>query len=457
MKKEIIGLITCILLNIGNTTLAIDKPPTVEVNPPKLVSSNTYEDVVSIKNIKYSNEYIDINIKLPKINVGNKITKKIMNDTIEKDILKLKDDIEKEARESYKTYKNKEEYRRYSFDSDFKVMYDKNNILSIVNTIYFYTGGAHGITIQQAYNFDTNTGKLAYLKDFFYEDENYRNVILNKVKKEINSNKELYYSGIENSINGIPIDQKFYLTENDIVVFYDVYDIAPYVAGIREFKIPYSKFNKGVKDKINVKVDNIMIKNNRYVKENEKISEYLYYPEIRNLTNPVVEKKVNTIIQNDIENLRKQSKKLSNDGKKIGLSVYNIDYFLNDNIISLDITYSANDGTMINSILYDKGYNFNVINGKFYELKEVFKEDFDYVEKINSIINSQIKTINETSSYKYKYKFNGIKENQEYFIYRGNLVIMFNAGEILNKDFGNIKFYIPMNKFDDNVNKLFGE
>ncbi|WP_010296539.1 DUF4163 domain-containing protein [Clostridium senegalense] len=76
------------------------------------------------------------------------------------------------------------DFRKYSFDSEFEVTYDKNNILSIVNTIYYYTGGAHGMTIKKPYVFDTNTGKIAYLKNFFDKNENYRNIILGEIKKK---------------------------------------------------------------------------------------------------------------------------------------------------------------------------------------------------------------------------------------------------------------------------------
>lgn len=455
MKSITIGIIICILLNFNATALATNKPSNVEVNPPRLVNANKYNSIVESENIKYSNEFIDVNIKLPKITTNNKITDKIMNNMISKDILELKDEIEKDAAKTYKEFPENGDFRKYSFDSEFEVTYDKNNILSIVNTIYYYTGGAHGMTIKKPYVFDTNTGKIAYLKNFFDKNEDYRNIILGEIKKEISTHPEMYYDNIISSLNGIPIDQNFYLTNEGVVVFYDLYDIAPYVAGIREFKVPYNIFKYGFNPNLSVKADNIMIKKDKIVKENGNYSEYIYYPEVINLPNPIVEKKINTIIERDIDDFKNESIKLGGKDKKIGLAVSSIDYFLNDNIISLDITYSANDGTTLNSILYDKGYNFNLNSGENYKLENVFKKNFNYVEQINSIIDSQIKNMKSTSDYKYDYKFTTINKNQQYFIYRGNLVIMFNAGDILDKDFGNVKFYIPLNKFGDNINGIF--
>ena len=37
--------------------------------------------------------------------------------------------------------------------------------------------------------------------------------------------------------HGIKENQKFYLQDGKIVIFFDLYDIAPYVAGIPEFPI----------------------------------------------------------------------------------------------------------------------------------------------------------------------------------------------------------------------------
>ncbi|WP_010296527.1 hypothetical protein [Clostridium senegalense] len=92
------------------------------------------------------------------------------------------------------------------------------------------------------------------------------------------------------------------------------------------------------------------------------------------MPNPIVEKKINTIIERDIDDFKNEAIKLGGKDKKIGLAVSSIDYFLNDNIISLDITYSANDGTTLNSILYDKGYNFDLNSGENYNLESVFKK-----------------------------------------------------------------------------------
>lgn len=456
MKYIVSIIIACLMLNMN--VLALDeneKNPTVEVNPPRLVNAQPYNQSVISKNINYTNDYIDVDIKIPIIKYGNKITEKSMNKELSKEILELEEKLNKEAKENYTDQKDGE-FRKYSFKTDFQVEYENRNIISIIENIYYYTGGAHDMILKNSYNFDMNTGNLIYLKDLFKNDVDYRKIIVDEVKEEINKEPGLYYDNVASSINGIPINQRFYLTKDGIIIYYDLYDIAPYVSGIREFTIPYSKVKDMLKEDISVKVDNVMINKNEEVKVEDNINEYIYYPQMENLKNPIIQNKINTIIKNDIKDFISKSKNSLN-GSKIGVSVYNIDYFLNDNIISLDLTYSANDGTVTNYILYDKGYNLDLTTGENYKLKDVFKDNFDYVTNINNIIKKEIEKNNSNSEYKYDYNFKSIKENQEYYIYRGNLVVMFEAGEILSKDFGNVKFYIPMSIFDNNVNPIFKE
>ena len=467
MKKIIFGIIVCLIFSINSIVLAKDKPPTVEINPPRLVSAPNYNAIVEPKEIKYTNDYIEVDLKIPVITYNNKVTEKIMNDKIEKPIMDLKNSTEKEAKEFFNTKEKDQPFMKYNVTSDYEVTYNQGNVLSVVVTLYNYTGGAHGNTEKIAYNFDLNTGKTGYLKDFLYEEDNYRKVILDEVRNQISKEPEKYFKDTLNTLHGIPYDQNFYLTKDGIVVYYPLYDIAPYVAGIPEFKIPYSKFKHGLKKDVSIKSDNVSIEKEQSVKKGENYSEYLYYPQIKNLDNPIIEKQINTIITKDISNFTKDVKKkaeLSKGKLNIynrpviwGASVYSDEYFVNPDLISIDITYSANDGSTINYILYDKGYNFNLITGENYKLSDVFKKGTDYVTLINTEINNQIENIIKSSEYKYDYNFKTIKAEQPYYIYRGNLVILFEAGEILSKDFGAPKFYIPLYKFDDKVNPQFIE
>ena len=55
----------------------------------------------------------------------------------------------------------------------------------------------------------------------------------------MNESPENYFIDV---FKGIGDNVQYYLTKDDIVIFFQLYEIAPYSAGIPEFKIPYSVF-----------------------------------------------------------------------------------------------------------------------------------------------------------------------------------------------------------------------
>ena len=137
MKYIVSIIIACLMLNMN--VLALDeneKNPTVEVNPPRLVNAQPYNQSVISKNINYTNDYIDVDIKIPIIKYENKITEKSMNKELSKEILELEEKLNKEAKENYTAQKDGE-FRKYSFKTDFQVEYENRNIISIIENIYY--------------------------------------------------------------------------------------------------------------------------------------------------------------------------------------------------------------------------------------------------------------------------------------------------------------------------------
>ncbi len=69
--------------------------------------------------------------------------------------------------------------------------------------------------------------------------EKAKKVINQEIKRQIQLDPELYFNNGElfKSIND---DQPFYIVDDGIVIFFGLYEISPYVYGIRYFKIPFS-------------------------------------------------------------------------------------------------------------------------------------------------------------------------------------------------------------------------
>ncbi|SCH53320.1 DUF3298 and DUF4163 domain-containing protein [Romboutsia sp. 1001713B170207_170306_H8] len=213
---------------------------------------------IEVKSINEESEFFKANIKYPflkiKENYNDKNTIKVINkinEDIEKYVLNFKEEIEKQSKKYENEYTNdlskdkNQQYVKYQYEaySEYDVTYNKNNIISIPLTTYNFTGGAHGITYLKSFNYNLLTGDKILLSDMFKKDVDYKKVINDYINSEINKNKELYFTGKE-GFNGISDNQDFYIEDDGIVIYFQVYDIAPYYVGIPKFKIDNNQFKK---------------------------------------------------------------------------------------------------------------------------------------------------------------------------------------------------------------------
>lgn len=199
---------------------------------------------VATKEVKTDNEAFTSTLKIPVISgIDNKEVQIGINKTFEKDALSFKNNLEKDAKEALDSYKklNIGIFHKYEADTTYQVRLNKDCILSITVMYYQYTGGAHGMEVQKGYNFDLKTGELLQLSDLFERGFNYKQVINTEVTDYINAHKDSFFYDSAASFKGISDNQPFYLGEGNLIVYFGEYEIAPYAAGIPEFKISYSK------------------------------------------------------------------------------------------------------------------------------------------------------------------------------------------------------------------------
>lgn len=112
----------------------------------------------------------------------------------------------------------------------------KNNdkgILSLTLINYAFSGGAHGLTLVKGLTFSVETGKKYELKELFKPDSNYIDVLSRHIKEQI---KERDIPTID-EFEHIKPNQDFYLADLTIVIFFQEYEITPYVVGIPYFPI----------------------------------------------------------------------------------------------------------------------------------------------------------------------------------------------------------------------------
>lgn len=135
----------------------------------------------------------------------------------------------------------------YEVMTSYQVMTLEDSFLSMYIDYYQYTGGAHGMTERIAYNIDLATGADIALADLFTTDYEYKEAIDQFIQKEITNRPGDFFPSGDMGFNGISDEQPFYLTDSKLVIYFSLYEIAPYAAGFPEFEIPLSYLNGGLK------------------------------------------------------------------------------------------------------------------------------------------------------------------------------------------------------------------
>jgi len=205
----------------------------------KLITQEiTISDIV----IKEDYEALEVDITIPVIQgLEDKQIEEEINQTFQDNILNFKYRIQTES-EEYLQEARKEgwEIRKYIASAYYIVHYQTNDLLSLSIFYYCYTGGAHGCTVQEAYNLNLANGEEISLQEILKEKKDYIKIINQEIKRQIKLNPEAYFD--DAIFHSISQEQPFYLIKDGIVIYFGLYEIAPYSSGIRYFKIPFSLF-----------------------------------------------------------------------------------------------------------------------------------------------------------------------------------------------------------------------
>ncbi|RDY25738.1 DUF3298/DUF4163 domain-containing protein [Romboutsia weinsteinii] len=204
------------------------------------------EDEFFKSDIKYP--ILEINSKCKENNKPKENTIEEINKNISTYIMNFKNRIQNEAKQYKNDYiniysKSDKDYVKYQYEaySNYNVTYNKNNLISIPITTYEFTGGAHGMTYLKSFNYDLKTGEELKLSDIFKEEVDYKKITNAFIKNEISKTPGNYFDG-EEGFKGISDNQNFYLEDDGVVVYFSLYEIAPYSSGIPKFKLSYKDF-----------------------------------------------------------------------------------------------------------------------------------------------------------------------------------------------------------------------
>ncbi len=146
------------------------------------------------------------------------------------------------AKEDY-AVRGKENW--YSYEAEIKYITERadEKIISFNEVFYSYMGGAHPNADSRGLNFSAETGERLTLADVAEEKEAaesaVREFLLVETKKE--EYREMLYDDYEESIGDILTEDTWYLGKDGFHIIANEYTIAPHVAGVMDFVIPYEK------------------------------------------------------------------------------------------------------------------------------------------------------------------------------------------------------------------------
>ena len=208
-------------------------------------AANNYTVKNSI--IKKSDKFLDINIAIPyfegftSADKVNKIIKDLVADSI--------DDIQEVAKSLNEIDDEESIVWKSVLDISYNYFLNKD-ILSIQLNNYTFSGGAHGMTYILPITMNIKTGEIYNFKDLFQDGKSATKKIQDILIQTIDKNPENYFKEYKESIRAKNGDFNFYIDGAKIIVYFDLYDIAPYSSGIHHFAFPADELKSMLKDEV---------------------------------------------------------------------------------------------------------------------------------------------------------------------------------------------------------------
>jgi hypothetical protein len=115
----------------------------------------------------------------------------------------------------------------------YKIRTNEKGILSVSIEVYWFSGGAHGMTVLKSVTFDVATGRIYRLKDLFKQNADYVKRLSDIIKRQIQERN----IPVIVDFTSIKPDQDFYIENRTLVIYFQLYELAPYAYGFVSFPI----------------------------------------------------------------------------------------------------------------------------------------------------------------------------------------------------------------------------
>ncbi len=223
------------------------------------------DEAFTVKNsvIKSNEDHLSINISTPyfegfkSADKANALIRILIVDSIGDARLNAK--LNKQEDEEW----SKQSQESMIKDTTLETFYDyskSGNILSVYLHTYYYSGGAHPINWINSITINTLTGEIYSFKDLFKDSASTSKLIEDKIIAKIEENPQPFFAEYKETIKDRNGDFNFYFDGNELVVYFGIYDIAPYSSGTSYFVFKANEIKKILKpeiyDSINISKSN---------------------------------------------------------------------------------------------------------------------------------------------------------------------------------------------------------
>ena len=158
----------------------------------------------------------------------------------------------KEAVKQYKTLVTYNSFTPFDVKNNFNIMLSNNKILSIFWDFYINKGASGFVMYRVSHNWSLDKAKMLMMKDIFSPNIDWETELINHLKQEVASfEKEMGIScflGWEDVLRRSIECNKYYITDNGLVIYCLQGSIASNLWGIPSFLAPFSEI-KHILDK----------------------------------------------------------------------------------------------------------------------------------------------------------------------------------------------------------------
>jgi hypothetical protein len=250
MKKITLIIIAIVILALliwlGMNLFKIKSTEQIN-NPPENETSTETTPTAKELSIKETTENYEIDVKYPEIKGtlntqsqidANKLIKKITDEGVQG----FKDDVEKNATRDFAL--------KSTLKMSYEVLYLIDTAVSINFGISYYVAGmAHSTDYSSGFNYNLKDNKSIALENLFNQDSDFLSTLSTICAEDLKAQLTLggYY---EESIVEAGLEPKaenfaeFVFDKTNLIMIFNVYQVAPYVAGTQSVKIPYIKLAK---------------------------------------------------------------------------------------------------------------------------------------------------------------------------------------------------------------------